>query len=278
MYFTPILPTDLSGNIDLELLSLAEDVCIKSAMLKGTHNFQVIDELKNLLRTTNSYYSNKLESEGTHPIDIEKAMRQDYSNDTKKKNLQLLSLSYIETQKYVEKYSSEENNNPFSKEFILNIHKEFYSKPGMEAFLKIKQNDTYIDMTPGKLREQDVSIGNHIAPKHSELNSIMNTYENLYKIPANSTQALKLIYALSSHHRIVWLHPFLDGNGRVSRLLLDGVFMHIGLEGYGLWNISRGLVRNSNSYKKMLQYADMPQQGTTDGRGPLSLRGVSTLG
>lgn len=56
-----------------------------------------------MLRITNSYYSNRIESEGTHPIDIEKAMKKEFLEDKKKKDLQPLSLIHIEIQKYLEK-------------------------------------------------------------------------------------------------------------------------------------------------------------------------------
>ena len=275
MDFTPILPTDMKGNIDAHLLHLAEEVCIKSAMLKGTHNTQIIYALKELLRKTNSYYSNKIESEGTHPLDIDRAMKQEFFANKKEKDLQLLSLAHIEVQKYVENYCEDFSHSPFSREFILSIHKEFYSKDGMEVFLNVTNKDETLKMIPGELRDRDVAIRNHIAPEASKLTGLMNAFENLYKIPESSTQALKLIYAISSHHRLTWIHPFLDGNGRVSRLLLDGVFKSIDLDGYGLWNISRGLARDSQEYKKQLAFADMPIQGSTDGRGPLSVRGLT---
>ncbi|MBT5491012.1 Fic family protein [bacterium] len=272
MDFTPIIPTQLNGIVDQELLVLAEEVCTKSAMLVGTHNIHVINGIQDLLRKVNSYYSNKIESEGTHPIDIDKAMRQEYSQDKKAKNLQLLSLAHISTQRFVEEYCSSNLNNPYSKEFILKIHSEFYNHKGMESFLNISNDDKTITMIAGELRDTDVTIGNHIAPSFLELNSIIEKYECLYKIPNFTTQALKLIYAISSHHRLVWIHPFLDGNGRVSRLALDGVIINMNLTGYGLWNISRGLARDSEKYKYNLALADMPRQGDLDGRGALSTK------
>jgi len=99
MYITPVLPIDIKGNIDDDLLCLAEKVCIKSASLAGNHNQIVLNSIKDLLRTTNSYYSNKIESEGTHPIDIENAMKKNFSTDEQKRNLQFLSLAYIGAQK-----------------------------------------------------------------------------------------------------------------------------------------------------------------------------------
>jgi Fic family protein len=271
--FTPALPTDNQGNIDTELLSMSEELCIKSAALTGSHSPKVLYGIKELLRKVNSYYSNQIESEGTHPIDIDRATRQEFSSDSKEKRLQQLSLVHIEVQRYVENYFTSEQT-PYSREFIFDVHKKLYSHPDMKHFLQIedKQNHTTIEMTPGELREKNVQVSRHIAPDFSQLNTLFNKFELLYKIPNHATQAQKVIYALASHHRLVWLHPFLDGNGRTARLILDGTFSHMALEGYGLWNISRGLSRNSQDYKSKLALADMPRQGDLDGRGALSTK------
>jgi Fic family protein len=82
---------------------------------------------------------------------------------------------------------------------------------------------------------------------------------------------------MASHHRLAWIHPFLDGNGRTARLALDGALTQIGLEGYGLWNISRGLAKNGKAYREHLRHADMPRQGDHDGRGPLSAKSLETF-
>jgi len=274
MYITPVLPIDIKGNINDGLLCLAEKVCIKSAALAGNHNKIVLNSIKDLLRTTNSYYSNKIESEGTHPIDIENAMKKNFYSDEQKRKLQFLSLAYIEVQKQLENITITEIN-IFTKDFIQLIHKIFYSQVGMETFLRIKQDNLNVLMEPGTFREQDVYVGQHTAPEYSLLDTIIYEFETQYKsIYDAQTQAKKLLYLLSSHHRLTWIHPFLDGNGRVSRLFLDAGFFNLKIEGYGLWNIARGLARNNKEYQKHLSLADMPQQGATDGRGPLSLRGL----
>lgn len=270
--FTPLLPNDNYGNINAELLTMAEDLCIKSAQLVGSHAPQVLYGITELLRKVNSYYSNQIESEGTHPIDIDRASREEFSGDSKEKQLQLLSLVHIEVQKYVEHYFENNDKTPFSKAFILDVHHQLYSHPDMASFLKIEdiQNHTTIEMRPGELRERDVRIGQHIAPDPEALLSLFSKYELLYTLPQHTTQARKIIYAMASHHRLMWLHPFLDGNGRTARLVLDGIFSSIDLKGYGLWNISRGLSRQSEEYKKYLALADIVRQGDLDGRGALS--------
>ncbi|MCD4668724.1 MAG: Fic family protein [Sulfurimonas sp.] len=276
MGFTPIAPTDIKGNIDSSLLLKAGKLLLEAAKLEGSHTPEILQAVKNLLYTVNSYYSNKIESEGTHIIDIERAMQQDYSKDIKKRNLQILSLTYIEVQKECEKYFK---NNPsasaYDKEFILGIHKSFYSKEGMEPFLDISHDGMQESIIPGKIRERDVKVGNHVAPSADKLDSMMNEFEHLYNKSLTSSDGVKLIHILASHHRLMWIHPFLDGNGRTARLALDGAFASMKMSGYGLWNISRGLARNSTAYKDNLSYADMLRQGERDGRGALSSQALA---
>ena len=277
MNFSPVVPTELSsGNIKQELLVLAEEVIIKSAMLEANYNPLVINAIREMLRNVNSYYSNQIEAEGTHPIDTEKALRKEYSTDEKEKKLQMLSISHIKTQESLEK-SIEDGFNPLSKECIKEIHKTFYSQEGMESFLYVSNDNRTVKLVPGELRDDNVQVGDHIAPLFNEVDHLMNQFESLYKLYPYMTISQKLIYVLSSHHRLVWIHPFLDGNGRVSRLFLDTFLQSINIKGYGLWNISRGLSRDIKNYKSNLKLADMIIQGQQDGRGLLSNRGLESF-
>ena len=84
---------------------------------------------------------------------------------------------------------------------------------------------------------------------------------------------LRPILALAAaHHRLMWIHPFLDGNGRVTRLFTDAYFYRINLSGYGLWNVSRGLARKRDEYQRFLAAADAERENDYDGRGNLSDR------
>ena len=274
MYITPAIPESGSIKLDTFLFKKAEEIVMKSAKLTGGHNKQFILAIKDLLKITNSYYSNLIESEGTHPFDIEKAMKKDFSSEKKKKDLQQVSLVHIEVQEYIQHLTTI-NKDTYLLDTILDIHKEFYSKDEMKYALKIKHDDLEVDMIPGKLRESFVKVGNHLAPDPKDLSSYFGEFEFFYNQSKFENKTMQLIYALCSHHRLVYIHPFYDGNGRISRLYLDYILYKIDLEGYGLWNISRGLARNIDKYKEFLSIADEPYTGSyDDGRGNLSLKAL----
>lgn len=276
MKITPIAPMTSQQDIEQELLIKAEKVCIESAKLVGSYSLVVINEIKELLRITNSYYSNRIESEGTHPINIEKAMKKEYSSDSKEKNNQKLSIAHINTQVLIDELLKEGIENPFSKDILKYIHKKFYSQSGMEAYLDINNNGTIVKMVPGEFRKLDVAVGNHVAISCENLDSEYIHFDSLYSSAIKfGTKAKKLVYILSSHHRLTWLHTFLDGNGRTSRLAMDMLFQYIDIEGYGLWNISRGLARKNVQYKTKLAYADEVRISDYDGRGNLTNKGLS---
>jgi len=275
MDFTPIIPIKSSRPISNTLLEKAERLFETSVALTGGHTQSTLDAVRELLRNINSYYSNKIESEGTRPIDTERAMREEFDTDTTKRSLQILSLAHIETQKMIEQEITQEGFSPYEADFICHTHGYLYSQKGLEAFLHIDKLDE--DMVPGQLRKHRVSVGDHDAPIGDELPSLMHKFGLLYKEGLHGAKSLKLIYALASHHRLTYLHPFLDGNGRTSRLVLDAAIYKAGMKGYGLWNISRGLARSGDKYKEMLAYADMPNQGVTDGTGALSANALEVF-
>ena len=55
-----------------------------------------------LVRAMNCYYSNLIEGHDTHPIDIERALKNDYSNDPRKRDLQLEAKAHIEVQQWID--------------------------------------------------------------------------------------------------------------------------------------------------------------------------------
>jgi Fic family protein len=78
-----------------------------------------------------------------------------------------------------------------------------------------------------------------------------------------------IVAIAAAHHRLLWIHPFLDGNGRVARLTSHAMLLDV-LDTGGVWSVSRGLARNAAAYKAHLAACDLPRRNDLDGRGALS--------
>lgn len=267
----PLFPVDQAG----ELKELAFDLFRKSAQLGGVLHPVTRKNVVELLRKMNSYYSNLIEGHNTHPVDIEKALQKDYSSDPGKQALQIESQAHIEVQRLMEqRLREDETLKVCSPEFIGWLHQEFYARMP-EEFRRVKTRSGGEDrVVPGQIRECEVEVGRHIAPASKSLPQFMQRFSQQYD-PDRLDPAQRLMGAAASHHRLAWIHPFLDGNGRVARLFTHAYLMRAKMEGHGLWVVSRGLARHSDDYRAALASADLPRQGDLDGRGNLSDKGLT---
>lgn len=258
------------------LEDLAREVTAHSAALDGQLHPVTQQAVVELLRLINSYYSNLIEGHSTHPVDIERAMRKDYSNDPAKRDLQLESLAHINCQQLLEKRLKVESELDItSSVFICWLHRIFYEQlPAELRLVRSTTSDTSLEVHAGELRTHDVEVGRHIAPTATALDAFLKRFHEAYA-PQRLHGLTPLIAAAASHHRLNWIHPFLDGNGRVTRLYTDACFQRLPLRGYGLWNVSRGLARRRDSYLAALTWADAPRRNDLDGRGSLSNEGLA---
>jgi Fic family protein len=117
-------------------------------------------------------------------------------------------------------------------------------------------------------------VGIHLAPGASSLASFLDRFHAAYGNPQLNA-VKKVIATAASHHRLAWIHPFLDGNGRVTRLFSHAYLVKAGIDGHGMWTVSRGLARNRDDYLAALAAADSHRQGDMDGRGNLSNKGLT---
>ena len=92
----PLLVSERSRH-RTDLTDLAIELAAKAAGLRRSLPEGVFSALADLVRVVNCYYSNMIEGHDTHPVDIERALKNDYSDDAGKRNLQieakLISLS-----------------------------------------------------------------------------------------------------------------------------------------------------------------------------------------
>ncbi|MBI5446441.1 MAG: Fic family protein [Deltaproteobacteria bacterium] len=130
-----------------------------------------------------------------------------------------------------------------------------------------------IEVVGGEFRTRDVEVGQHVGPTAQSLPAFLTRFASFYESGAHHG-VKPLLAAAASHHRLMWIHPFLDGNGRVARLYTDACFRRVPVLGYGLWNVSRGLARRRAEYMEALARADQPRRNDLDGRGNLSNEGL----
>lgn len=74
---------------------------------------------------------------------------------------------------------------------------------------------------PGSYRKTLVKVGTHWAPEPERVFSLMDNL--FYQLQQIRSPIVKAIYA---HHEIVRIHPFVDGNGRVARLIMNWILMY----------------------------------------------------
>ena len=273
-----IEPTRLE-DVPVALGDLVAEVAAAAAKLGASLNPRTAASLAQLVRIMNSYYSNLIEGNNTRPRDIEKALSGHSGDPSVKRNLLLEAVSHVRLQTEIdERFAEQKVQEPATTEFICWLHREFYCDAPAEM-LKIKANDRTITMRPGVLRsqpEEDVAVGRHQPPSSESVAAFMHYFAERYRF-APLGKAAKILAIPAAHHRLNYIHPFPDGNGRVSRLMSHAMAHLAGIGAHGLWSVSRGLARgldSSTDYKRMMDHADMTRQGDLDGRGNLSQRAL----
>lgn len=265
----PMIPSD-HGIRESSLPELAQAMERKAAHLSGMVNPITARVLEKHMRVINSYYSNLIEGNNTLPYQIRKAQMGKYDNDSVKRDLQLESLAHIAVQDSL--MSEPPSVNEFlGPECFKDIHRQFYKMlPDSLRIVYGESGESKI-VTPGQFRRlgEEVIVGNHVPPNTEMLLPFLDRFSEAYNISHLHGQK-QLIAAAASHHRFAWIHPFLDGNGRVGRLHTDLFLRLIGVGACGIWSLSRGLAKNNIDYKALLARADFPRQGDCDGRGGLS--------
>jgi Fic family protein len=241
------------------LTDLTIELAQKSAGFRRSLPASLLTSLADLVRAMNCYYSNLIEGHDTHPIDIERALKNDYSRDAKQRDLQLEAKAHITVQQWID--TGALNGRALTSDSIREIHRRFCELLP-EDLLWVKSQK----VIPGALRDHDVEVGNHVAVSPGALPRFVQRFEEVYsKLGKTET----ILAAAAAHHRLAWIHPFLDGNGRVVRLQSHAILLDA-LDTGAVWSIARGLARNVDAYKSHLAACDQPRRNDLDGRGNLS--------
>ena len=236
--------------------------------------------LGELVALMNCYYSNLIEGHRTRPREIERALTNVFDADPVRRDLQVEARSHIRVQAGLQKAFVEGTlGDPSSPDFIRRLHSDFYEGASPSMLRLVRADGTVVEMTPGQFRNDpshDNVVGFHHPPPSASVEAFMQHFHNRYRRDRLGS-GMKMIALAAAHHRFNFIHPFPDGNGRVSRLMSHAMALDAGIGAHGLWSISRGLARgltDRSDYMRMMNRADAPREGDTDGRGNLSQRAL----
>jgi len=247
------------------LTDMAVELAQKAAGFRRSLPESLLASLANLVRAMNCYYSNLIEGHYTHPIDIERALKNDYSKDARKRDLQLEAKAHIAVQEWIDRGGLE--GRATTEEGIRETHRRFGELlPEDLLWMEDPETKERVRVVPGELRARDVVVGTHIAVSAGAVPRFLARFADVYAA-LNKTDSI--LAAATAHHRLLWIHPFLDGNGRVARLMSHAMLLE-SLGTGGAWSVARGLARNVEAYKRHLVACDQPRRNDLDGRGQLS--------
>ena len=247
------------------LTDLALELAQKSAGFRRSLPGSLLASLADLVRAMNCYYSNLIEGHDTHPVDIERALKNDYSKDRHKRDLQLEAKAHIEVQRWID--ADGLKGRAVTASGICEVHRRFCEHlPDDLLWVEDRATKERVRVVPGELRKRDVEVGRHVAISPGAVPRFLERFEEVYD-RLNKTEAI--LATAGAHHRLLWIHPFLDGNGRVARLMSHASMLEL-LDTGAVWSIARGLARNVREYKVHLANCDLPRRNDLDGRGSLS--------
>ena len=247
------------------LTDLALELAQKSAGFRRSLPKSLRVSLADLVRSMNCYYSNLIEGHDTHPIDIERALKGNYSEDAKKRDLQIEAKAHIEVQQWID--GGGLNGSAVSADSIREIHRRFCELlPDDLLWVVDPVTKERFRVIPGEPRHRDVAVGTHVPISPPAVPRFLSRFEEVY---SRLGKTETILATAAAHHRLAWIHPFLDGNGRVARLMSHATMLEA-LDSGAVWSIARGLARKVDEYKGHLAACDQAKRNDLDGRGNLS--------
>lgn len=248
-----------------EMSDLALELTYKAAEFKASLPEGLKSGLADLVRNMNCYYSNLIEGHDTHPVAIELALNGIYDKDPKRRDLQLEARAHVAVQRWIDEGNLRGQST--TEAGIREIHHRFVEcLPDDLRWMRRPDTGAQLPVKPGAYRQHMVEVGMLVPVSPGAVPRFMKRYEFAY---AQLGRAQTIVACAAAHHRLTWIHPFLDGNGRVARLVSHAMMLDA-LDTGGVWSIARGLARNVAEYKGHLMACDLQRRNDLDGRGNLS--------
>lgn len=252
-WLEPLLPEKVSD----EILEKCDRLLALAVRLDERLPAETASKVSELLAITNSFYSNLIEGQFTEPVEVAKRAPR-----RTREELYALAVDHVRAQTFLERLTDKKDltwGAMFHPNLLSWVHRRIF-----------RGEDTAYSPVIA-FREIDVEVGDHLAPSHAGVVAMLDRMHEFYG--RQRTMHLRLLSVMAYHHRLAWVHPWSDGNGRAIRLLTHLQLRRLGL-GSGLWSLSRGLARYQSDYYALLHEADQPRAGALDGRGQLTQKGL----
>lgn len=204
-----------SLTITPEILGLLESISRKQGELSA-HRHSVSDQysIEALAAIDAVHFSTKIEGNALTRDQVTTALRSHpktpFTRDLRE------VLNYARTRTLVREWAKGEK--PFNDEWILHHHAEL-----LDGIVKGKLRGHYRE---AQCVIQDARSKNvvYMAPEAKDVPSLMKEF--LGKLRRRRLEATSaLLLAAQFHFEFVTIHPFMDGNGRLARLLTNGILL-----------------------------------------------------
>ena len=266
----PLLPDYTNPS----LRAKAEQIIALSGKFENALHPIAFGRILELIIPMNIYYTNLIENVDTNPIDIHNAiLSKEQLSDSSYRDRISDSEILIDLEKSLLKsiVLESEKKAYLSFDFIQKLHEQFFENVPSEKRFVLSTQDEPIKIEPGKFREMGAKVHKHVAPVPEDIPSLMLHFQNMYGTTRFHSKIERLMNIAAQHHRLLYIHPFMDGNGRTTRLQTDVALFSEGLSN-GLWMPSRGFARGLETYREKLSEADLTKTNASDGKGVLSQR------
>ena len=217
-----------------------------------------------VVRSMNCYYSNLIEGHYTHPVDIERALAGDYSEDKEKRNLQKEAKAHIATQRWIDEGALAARRPPSkpcsTSTGALNVlcpltcsgsrnpELDGVRRSSRASCVTVMCGSASISRSARALCRASQALGGRLCPARQIGDG--SAGRRGASSPALDPPLLRRQWP-----------------GRAADLLR---YATQALNSGGIWSIARGLARKQDEYKAHLASCDLQRRNDLDGRGNLS--------
>ncbi len=212
------IPSPIS--IDSEVLQLLEAISRKQGELSAhPHSLQDQQEIETIATIDAVHFSTKIEGNHLSRDQVTHALK---SKEPKSLNHDLREvLNYSRARKIAREWVTK--NKPFNDEWVLSHHKEL-----LNGIVKGKLRGHYRD---AQCVIQDSKTGAvvYMAADSKDVPALMKGLLTWLR-QQRTLSTSPLLMAAQFHFQLVTIHPFMDGNGRIARLLTNGILLSGGYD------------------------------------------------